>query len=223
MRTPDGNPLRWEVSADIEALTWDPHNPTCFLASSEDGIVAAFDARAGAGGAPLYRLSAHDKPTCCLSFCPAARGLLATGSTDSQVWAAHGLLWYLLQLTGIAGTAVFDKKGRLSDGLCGASHREQLQSRSKVVMSFAVADMLTCIIKSVKALLLGAGQAMGCIGQAFPARSPGSQGWAGVCCQLQSRAAITPGSWWSQGHSCCVGHSDKCGNCIQIWQKPCPG
>ena len=55
--------------------------------SSEDGLVAAFDARAGA--APLFRLSAHDKPTCAMSFCAAAPGLLATGSTDKKVraWA----------------------------------------------------------------------------------------------------------------------------------------
>ena len=83
-RAPSGN-LGWEVSADIEALSWDPFQPTRFLASSEDGIVAAFDARSGGGAAPLFRLSAHDKPACCLSFNPAARSLLATASTDKQV------------------------------------------------------------------------------------------------------------------------------------------
>ena len=83
-RAPSGN-LGWDVSADIEALSWDPFNPTRFLASSEDGIVAAFDARSGGGAAPLFRLSAHDKPACCLSFNPAARSLLATASTDKQV------------------------------------------------------------------------------------------------------------------------------------------
>ena len=79
------NHLTWDVSADVEALAWDPFNPTHFLVSSEDGIVAAFDARSGGGSSPLYRLSAHDKPACCLSFNPAARGLLATASTDKQV------------------------------------------------------------------------------------------------------------------------------------------
>ena len=77
--------LAWEVSADVEDLAWDPSNPTRFLVSSEDGIVAAFDARSGGGASPLYRLSAHDKPACCLSFNPAAKGLLATASTDKQV------------------------------------------------------------------------------------------------------------------------------------------
>ncbi|KAG2448617.1 hypothetical protein HYH02_006506 [Chlamydomonas schloesseri] len=84
-RTPQGDPARWKVSADVEALAWNPHDPTCFLVSCEDGVVAQYDARKGKGSAPLFRLSAHDKPTCSLSFCPAVRGLLATGSTDKKV------------------------------------------------------------------------------------------------------------------------------------------
>lgn len=54
-------------------------------ASSEDGLVACYDARKGAGSAPLYRLSAHDRPACALTFCTAVPGLLATASTDKQV------------------------------------------------------------------------------------------------------------------------------------------
>lgn len=69
----------------MEALAWDPSQPTQFLVSSEDGIVASFDARGGGGSSPLYRLSAHDKPACCLSFSPVAKGLLSTASTDKQV------------------------------------------------------------------------------------------------------------------------------------------
>jgi hypothetical protein len=37
------------------------------------------------GSKPLWRLSAHDKPACALSFCPSAPGLLATASTDKTV------------------------------------------------------------------------------------------------------------------------------------------
>lgn len=48
-RTPHGDPARWRVTADVEALIWNPHDPTCFLVSSEDGIVAHYDARKGAG------------------------------------------------------------------------------------------------------------------------------------------------------------------------------
>ena len=55
-------------------------------ASSEDGLVACFDARKGAKSAPLYRLSAHDRPACALTFCTAVPGLLATASTDKQVF-----------------------------------------------------------------------------------------------------------------------------------------
>ena len=86
MRTPDlANVPAWRVSADVEALAWDPHHPTQFIVSSEDGVVAAYDARQGAGSAPLYQLSAHEKATSCLSFCPAVPGLLATASTDKKV------------------------------------------------------------------------------------------------------------------------------------------
>ena len=54
-------------------------------ASSEDGLVACYDARKGGKSAPLYRLSAHDRPACALTFCTAVPGLLATASTDKQV------------------------------------------------------------------------------------------------------------------------------------------
>ncbi len=70
VRSPGGEPLRWMVSADVEALTWHPHQPTCFLVSSEDGIVACYDARKGAGAlAPreVYKIpSLLSLPTCLL-------------------------------------------------------------------------------------------------------------------------------------------------------------
>lgn len=50
VRQPDGKVLSWSISADVEALTWNPSQPTSFLVSSEDGLVVAFDARKGAGG-----------------------------------------------------------------------------------------------------------------------------------------------------------------------------
>ena len=89
MRVPDGEPLRWDVSADVEALTWAPHAPTTFLASTEDGLVCAYDARSGAGSAPLFRLSAHDAATCAMSFNPALPNLMATASTDMKVRASQ--------------------------------------------------------------------------------------------------------------------------------------
>lgn len=54
VRQPDGKALSWSISADVEALTWNPSQPTCFLVSSEDGLVVAFDARKGAGAWLLW-------------------------------------------------------------------------------------------------------------------------------------------------------------------------
>ena len=109
--------LAWEVSADVEALAWDPSNPSRFLVSSEDGIVAAFDARSGGGASPLYRLSAHDKPACCLSFNPAAKGLLATASTDKQV--RHSYLLYFWENTAILLCVLYSCDGVLPDQQVG--------------------------------------------------------------------------------------------------------
>jgi periodic tryptophan protein 1 len=55
VRSPTAAALVWGVSADVEALAWNPDSPTCFLVSSEDGIVAAFDARGGAGGRQCWQ------------------------------------------------------------------------------------------------------------------------------------------------------------------------
>ena len=54
MRTPDGQALSWATGADVEALTWLPDQPTQFLVSTEDGLVAAFDARKGGGACATY-------------------------------------------------------------------------------------------------------------------------------------------------------------------------
>lgn len=46
MRQPDASSVpTWQLSADVEALAWDPHHPTQFVVSAEDGVVAAYDAR----------------------------------------------------------------------------------------------------------------------------------------------------------------------------------
>ena len=49
MRVVGGECLRWQLGSDSEALAWLPATPTAFLASTEDGTVAAFDARNGSG------------------------------------------------------------------------------------------------------------------------------------------------------------------------------
>jgi len=94
------------LSADCEALAWAPHAPAQFLVASEDGLVAGYDARAGAGAPPLFRLAAHDKPACALAFCAAAPGLLATASTDKKARRAPlALRW------GRAGGGGGDPRG----------------------------------------------------------------------------------------------------------------
>ena len=84
-RTPGAATPKWELSADAECAAWSIAQPTQFLVASEDGVVACFDARAGPGSAPIFRLAAHDKPTCAISFCAAAPNLLATASADKLV------------------------------------------------------------------------------------------------------------------------------------------
>lgn len=80
-----GAAAAWDVPADVEALAWDPFNPTCFAASAESGEVLVFDARGGAGGAPLLRLGAHAKAASAVAYSPGVRGLLATASVDKRV------------------------------------------------------------------------------------------------------------------------------------------
>lgn len=60
MRVPKGECLRWALSADAEALAWLPALDTGFVVSTEDGTVAAFDARSGSG-CPALSLPA---PSC---------------------------------------------------------------------------------------------------------------------------------------------------------------
>ena len=96
VRSPGASTPKWELSADAECAAWSIAEPTQFLVASEDGVVACFDARGGASSAPLFRLAAHDKPTCAISFCPAAPHLLATASADKLVSVAthcQGLLF----------------------------------------------------------------------------------------------------------------------------------
>lgn len=59
VRQPDAASVpAWQLSADVEALAWDPHHPTQFVVASEDGVVAAYDARqvCACGGGSNRRL-----------------------------------------------------------------------------------------------------------------------------------------------------------------------
>ncbi|KAH9302674.1 hypothetical protein KI387_014257, partial [Taxus chinensis] len=82
--------IRWQVPADVECLTWDPHTDHSFVVSLEDGTVRGFDIRAAASAVdsdckPMFTLHAHDKAVCTITYNPAAPNLLATGSTDKMV------------------------------------------------------------------------------------------------------------------------------------------
>ncbi|CAG9461874.1 unnamed protein product [Pedinophyceae sp. YPF-701] len=84
-RAPGGDVPTWELTADVEAVAWDPTRPTAFYASTEDGLVACYDARVGPGGGALFRLQAHDSACCSLSVNAALPGLVATAGTDKKV------------------------------------------------------------------------------------------------------------------------------------------
>lgn len=88
MRNPESAPLQWQINADVEAISWDPHNPHNFAVSSEDGSVSIFDSRQGSSCQPLVKHQAHSKATTSISFCPSMKDTLITGSTDAtaKLW-----------------------------------------------------------------------------------------------------------------------------------------
>ena len=71
MRVAGKEALRWQLDADVECLTWDPHGADRFVVSTEEGLVRCYDVRGG-GGAPLFTLHAHDKATCAVTCTQAA-------------------------------------------------------------------------------------------------------------------------------------------------------
>ena len=100
MRTPEGEPATWEMPADVEAV------------SAENGEVLFYDARGGAGSAPLLRLAAHSKAASALAFSPGVKGLMLTASTDkkTKIWgvdAAAGAAPELLASQDLKIGAIF--------------------------------------------------------------------------------------------------------------------
>lgn len=79
----------WRLQADTECLKWDPHQPNCFVVSTEDGVVQYFDARAATtkNGAqkPLFKLAAHSYSVSSLDINPFIPGLMVTGSADKTI------------------------------------------------------------------------------------------------------------------------------------------
>lgn len=88
---------KWKLKSDVECISWDPHNETCFAVSTEDGIVNYFDCRMNVPskekknkGNPkaLFTISAHEEAVSSLDISPFIPGMLITGSSDKtlKVW-----------------------------------------------------------------------------------------------------------------------------------------
>ena len=89
----------------------------------------------------MFQLSAHDAPTCSMSFSMAAPGLLATGSTDKKVklWDVSNHQPSLiasqdLQVSLPVSRGIGDQAGRL--GRAGLPGREKLR-RPQVGRTYA--------------------------------------------------------------------------------------
>jgi len=74
---------RFNLSADVETLTWNPHSPNLFLVSTEDGRVSCHDALKV--GSTVWSFQAHDKATTSISINPKYPSLLLTTSTDKAL------------------------------------------------------------------------------------------------------------------------------------------
>eukprot|EP00002_Diphylleia_rotans_P037513 TRINITY_DN8387_c0_g1_i1.p1 TRINITY_DN8387_c0_g1~~TRINITY_DN8387_c0_g1_i1.p1 ORF type:complete len:509 (+),score=122.12 TRINITY_DN8387_c0_g1_i1:45-1571(+) len=78
---------RWNMTSDVESLTWNLHMPEQFLVSCEDGTVTSFDARKP-GAQAIFTLSAHNLAVSSISMNPTVPGMLATCSIDKhlKIW-----------------------------------------------------------------------------------------------------------------------------------------
>ncbi|RUP04125.1 WD40-repeat-containing domain protein [Jimgerdemannia flammicorona] len=77
---------QWRVTSDVETLKWDPHHPTHFYVSTEEGIVMYYDGRVTEKA--VYILHAHDSAVSTLEVNPCVPGCIVTGSVDKivKVW-----------------------------------------------------------------------------------------------------------------------------------------
>jgi periodic tryptophan protein 1 len=85
-RHPKANVKRVKLTADCEALVWDPHNPQYLTAATEDGTLTCFDVRNFSDKKPLWSIVASEYGGVSdLSYNPYVPGLLATCSVDQTV------------------------------------------------------------------------------------------------------------------------------------------
>ncbi|KAI4111713.1 MAG: hypothetical protein LQ338_008350, partial [Usnochroma carphineum] len=80
---------RWAVDSDVETVSWDPHDPNYFYATTEGGMVHYHDLRLAPSSPeltkPVWTLQAHDSSVSSFNVNPTIPGFLATGSTDKEV------------------------------------------------------------------------------------------------------------------------------------------
>jgi periodic tryptophan protein 1 len=84
MRSPGTTSAKWKCTADVESLSWSPHQPTHFVVSLESGSVICFDTRK-TDGTSVWTLKAHDKPATSVAFNPVVPNVFVTGSIDKTV------------------------------------------------------------------------------------------------------------------------------------------
>lgn len=89
MRAPEAKVPRWGVESDVEAVTWDPHDPNYFYVTTENGIIHFDDIRSAPASPEaskaVWTLQAHDESISSFDVNPVIPGFLATGSTDKTV------------------------------------------------------------------------------------------------------------------------------------------
>lgn len=89
--TKAGDGFAVHVGADVECIRWDPHQPTDFFVSLENGLVLCYDARAISSNSdplstqPKWTLSAHDGAASALDPNPHIPGCLMTAGMDKLV------------------------------------------------------------------------------------------------------------------------------------------
>lgn len=89
MRAPNAEAPRWGVESDVETVMWDPHDPTYFYVTTENGIIHFNDIRntpkTPKDSKAVWTLQAHDESISAFDVNPIIPGFLVTGSTDKTV------------------------------------------------------------------------------------------------------------------------------------------
>ncbi|KAL9099521.1 MAG: hypothetical protein Q9163_004990 [Psora crenata] len=89
MRTPEVKGPAWGVESDVETVMWDPHSPSYFYATTENGMLHMNDIR-NAPDKPetskaVWTLQAHDQALSSMDANSVIPGFLVTGSSDKEV------------------------------------------------------------------------------------------------------------------------------------------